>query len=272
MQKSSFKKIRKWLIILLATYVSIGVLLHFFQEKILFQPEPLAIDHSYNFSIPFKEINLPVSNDKTMGIVQFTVADSLCKGVVLYFHGNKRNIERYAPFASYFTKNNYEVWMIDYPGFGKSTGNRTEEILYADALELYKMALARFSKDSIIVYGKSMGTGIAAQLASIKDCKRLILETPYYDFPSVIRQYLPVYPMNWILRYQLPTHEYLLRVAGPVTIFQGTNDRIIRHANAARLIKCLEKDDEFISIEGGSHNDLYQFKETRDKLDSLLKL
>jgi alpha-beta hydrolase superfamily lysophospholipase len=67
--------------------------------------------------------------------VQFTTPGSVCKGVVLYFHGNKRNIERYASFAPYFTRNNYDVWMIDYPGFGKSTGERTEKILYRDALQ-----------------------------------------------------------------------------------------------------------------------------------------
>lgn len=270
MKKPLSRKIKKWLTIAAIVYVVIGLLLYFFQDRILFRSEPLAADHTYNFSGPYKEINLPVNKDKTLGIVQFTVPDSLCKGVVLYFHGNRRNIERYAPFASYFTKNQYEVWMMDYPGFGKSTGKCTEDILYADALLLYNMAKARFSNDRIIVYGKSMGTGIAAQLASIKDCKRLILETPYYDFPSVLKRYLPIYPMNWILRYELPTHVYLPRVAGPITIFQGTDDGIISYNNAKRLIPFLDNDDEFIPIQGGSHNDLYQFPETVRKLDSLL--
>ena len=71
--------------------------------------------------------------------------------------------------------------MIDYPGFGKSTGVFSEQLLYDWALTLYKLARAYYSPDSIIIYGKSMGTGIAAQLASIRDCRHLILETPYYD-------------------------------------------------------------------------------------------
>jgi hypothetical protein len=56
---------------------------------------------------------------------------------------------------------------------------------------MYNFARSRFSADSIIIYGKSMGTGIAAHLASLQACKRLILETPYYDYPSVIKHYLP---------------------------------------------------------------------------------
>jgi pimeloyl-ACP methyl ester carboxylesterase len=272
MQKPKMKRIRKWLGIAAIIYVVIGAALYFLQEKILFRPQKLAYDHKYNFSVPYKEINLRVTDDKSIGIVQFTVPDSVCKGVVLYFHGNKRNIERYAPYATNFTKNNYEVWMMDYPGYGKSTGERTEQILYSDALEIYKMATARFSHDSIIIYGKSMGTGIAAQLASIRDCKRLIMETPYYDFPSIIKHYFPIYPVNMMLHYEIPTHEYLQRVTAPVTIFHGTNDGIISYSNAERLIPFLKKDAEFITIEKGSHNDLYEFRECTHKLDSLLSL
>ena len=272
MQKSLGRKIKRWLLIVVVIYVLIGMLLYFFQEKILFRPQKLALEHQYNFSIPYKEINLRVTDSRNLGIVQFTVPDSLCKGVVLYFHGNRRNIERYAPYATQFTRNNYEIWMMDYPGYGKSNGERSEQGFYDDAMEFYKMARARFSKDSIIIYGKSMGTGIAAQLASQKDCKRLILETPYYDFPSVIQHYFPIYPMDMLLHYKLPTHEYLERVAAPITILHGTDDGVITHSNAERLIPYLRKTDEFISIKKGSHNDLFEFPQCTKKLDSLLSL
>lgn len=272
MQKSRARKIKRWLWAIVLVYVVIGLLLYFFQEKIIFHPQKLAFEHKYNFSIPYKEINLRVTDSRNLGIVQFTVPDSVCKGVVLYFHGNMRNIERYAPFAPQFTRNNYEVWMMDYPGYGKSTGKRSEQGFYEDALEFYKMARARFPKDSIIIYGKSMGTGIAAQLASVRDCKRLILETPYYDFPSVMQHYIPIYPVSLMLHYQLPTHEYIEMVKAPITIFHGTADGVIAYSNAKRLIPLLRKTDEFISIKEGSHNDLYQFPRCTKKIDSLLAL
>jgi len=270
MQKPAARRIRKWITAILIIYVAGGLLIYFFQDKVLFRPEELPPDHAYNFTIPFKEINLDVSAEKKIGIVQFTVPDSVCKGVVLYFHGNRRNIERYARFAPYFTKNNYEVWMIDYPGYGKSTGDRTEAILYQDAYTLYQMARDRFAKDSIIVYGKSLGTGIASQLAATRDCKRLILETPYYDFPSILRQYLPFYPASWLIKYRFPTHEYLPKVTAPITIFHGSEDGVIRYSNAKKLKPLLKKGDEFVTIRGGSHNDLYESPLTLQKLDSLL--
>lgn len=272
MQKVVARRVRKWIVALFILYVIGGALIYFFQDKVLFRPEELSADHTYNFPGPFNEVNLDIGPDKKLAIVQFTVPDSVCKGVVLYFHGNRRNIERYAPLASYFTKNRYEVWMMDYPGYGKSTGERTEAILYQDALTLYQMARSRFAKDSIVLYGKSLGTGIASQLASVRDCRRLILETPYYDCPSILKQYLPFYPASWLIRYKFPTHEYLPKCTAPITIFHGTDDGVIRHSNSSRLKPFLKKTDEFITIEGGSHNDLYKFRKTVQKLDSLLVL
>jgi alpha-beta hydrolase superfamily lysophospholipase len=272
MQKSSMKRIGKWVKIILVIYIVCGIALYFLQEKFLFHPEKLPEDHVFSFSIPFKEINLAVNNEKNISIIQFTVPDSVCKGVVLYFHGNRRNIERYAPFASNFTKNNYEVWMMDYPGFGKSTGERNEEILYADAKEFYKMARGRFSKDSIIIYGKSIGTGIAAQLASAKDCKRLILETPYYSIDAMFNRFAFIYPVSLMSKYHVPTCQYFEKVDAPITIFHGTDDGVIPFSNAKRLMKVAKPGAELITIEKGEHNNLNDFPLYHLKLDSLLQL
>lgn len=271
MQKNKVKRIRKWVTIILIVYIIIGITLYFLQEKFLFHPKKLSEDHVFSFTIPFKEINLTINNEKNLSIVQFTVPDSVCKGVVLYFHGNRQNIERYAQFTSDFTKNNYEVWMMDYPGFGKSTGERTEQILYDDAMELYKMARARFNKDSILIYGKSMGTGIAAQLASVRDCKRLILETPYYSMDALMSQYAFMYPVSLMSKYNFPTYRYFENITAPVTIFHGLNDGVIFYKNAKRLKK-IKPAAELITIENGEHNNLNDFPLFHQKLDSLLQL
>jgi len=271
MQRKPVKKFWKWVKITLAVYVVVGIALYFFQEKLLFRPEKLSGDYVFNFSIPFKEINLAVNKEKNLSIIQFTVPDSACKGVVLYFHGNRRNIERYAPFASNFTKNNYEVWMMDYPGYGKSTGDRNEQILYDDATQFYKMARARFSKDSIIIYGRSLGTGIASHLASVKDCKRLILEAPYYSMDALFSHYAFIYPVSWISKYHLPTYQYLERVDAPVTIFHGSDDEVIPYSQSKRLIKIAKPGAELITLEKAEHNNLNSFPLFHQKLDSILQ-
>jgi uncharacterized protein len=73
-----------------------------------------------------------------------------------------------------------------------------------------------------------------------------------------------------MLHYQLPTHAYLSTIEAPVSIFHGTRDAVIRYQNAERLRPLLKKRDEFITIKGGKHNNLYQYDLTLKKLDSLL--
>lgn len=266
----NYKKVWKWFRILFIIYVVGGIALYFLQDFILFHPVTLKRYHKYDFPEKNKEINIPITENSNLNIVQFFSTDTVTKGVVLYFHGNKKNISWYAKYAPYFTKYGYEVWLIDYPGFGKSTGKLTERTLYDWANYMYNFARTRFSADSIIVYGKSMGTGIATHLASIQPCKKLILETPYYDFPSVIKHYIPVYPIEWMIHYKIPTHDYIEKVKAPITIFQGTSDWLVTYNNAKRLKPFLKTGDEFVTIEGGGHNDLYNYKETVEKLDSLL--
>lgn len=264
------KKWWRWVRILVIVYCVVGIALYYLQDYVLFHPVQIKQNESYQFSAPHREVNIPYSANSTMNIVQFLAPDSLVKGVVLYFHGNKKNIAWYSKFAPYFTRNHYEVWMIDYPGFGKSTGVFSEPMLYDWALTLYKLARATYPPDSIVIYGKSMGTGIAAQLASIRDCRHLVLETPYYTMPSIIDNYLPIYPVNRMIHYKFPTWKYLQDVTAPVTVFHGTNDWIIPYKNARRLQPHLKPTDEFVTVEDGSHNDLFHYRQVISKLDSLL--
>jgi uncharacterized protein len=265
------KKIVRWLKIILIIYCLIGISVYYLQDKILYHPRPVPADSTYTFTNPYVEINIPFTTTSTINVIRFKSKDSVVKGVVLYFHGNRWNVAHYADRVPDFTKNNYEVWMIDYPGYGKSTGTFAEQELYDWALILYKLARVHYSSDSIVIYGKSMGTGIATQLASIRDCKELILETPYYSLPSILGTYFPIYPVERMVHIKIPTWQYLQQVTAPVTILHGTKDALIPIRNAKRLLPYLKKEDRFFTIEGGSHNDLSSFTEYQQKLDSLLR-
>ena len=260
----------RWLRLIILFYALLGILVYYLQDYLILHPKVLSPGYQFPFAQPFKEVNIPYNSTSSINIVQFKTNDSIAKGVILYFHGNRDNITRYSGIAPQVTKHGYEIWMIDYPGFGKSTGKFTEQQLYNWAMVFYKLARARFSPDSIIIYGRSLGSGVAAQLASVRDCKRLILETPYFSMPSVFGSYAPFYPFNKIIHYQFPTWEFLKKVDAPVTIFHGEDDGVIPIRNARKLIPSLKKIDEFVVIKEGSHNDLFKFPEYIVKLDSLL--
>jgi alpha-beta hydrolase superfamily lysophospholipase len=266
------RRIIRWVKVIVLLYCTIGIALYYLQEKFLFHPVKLEHNYSYKFDVPFKEINIPINKTDTINLVKFFPKDSIPKGVVLYFHGNKENIGRYAPFANNFTKHGYEVWMEDYPGFGKSTGSITEKKLYEQAWQIYVMAKSKFSSDSIIIYGKSFGTGIASYLAANAQAKRLILETPYSSIPSLFSCYAPIYPTALMATYKIPTYQYLQDVKAPIIIFHGTGDWIIPYRCASKLKSVLKPTDEFITIPNGTHHDLNDFGIMKNKLDSILQL
>ena len=257
----------KWVIIL---YVLLGIGVYFLQNLFLFHPVKLDRNYQFVFSVPFQEIDIPFNETDTINVIKFLSIKSVTKGAVIYFHGNKGNINRFAKFADNFTKQGYEVWMQDYPGYGKSTGARSEEILYKQAELIYALVAAKFSKDDIVIYGKSLGTGIAAYLASVKDCKQLILETPYYSIPDLFAYYAPIFPSKLMSKYSLPTYQYLQKIKVPITIFHGTNDEIIPYSCAFKLQPLLKLSDQFITIKNATHSDLNDFSIFHQKLDSLL--
>jgi alpha-beta hydrolase superfamily lysophospholipase len=270
MKKQWLKKGWKWFRFAALIYIVLGIALYFLQENFIFHPKKLPADYQYSFAIPFRQIDLPVTEEKNLSIVQFTVPDSLRKGIVLYFHGNRKNINHYAEYAPNFTRSGYEVWMMDYPGYGKSTGKRTEKILYEDALIFYKLAINRVSAEHIILYGKSLGTGIAAQLASVRDCKRLILETPYYSMDALAKHYFFIYPVMPMTKYALPTFQHFEYIKAPVTIFHGTRDQVIPYKQAKWLAE-KKPGTELVTLTNGRHNNLPDFEAFRSKLDSLLQ-
>jgi pimeloyl-ACP methyl ester carboxylesterase len=162
--------------------------------------------------------------------------------------------------------------MPDYPGFGKSTGVLTEKKLYVIAYELQKMASLKFGSNNVIIYGKSLGTAIAAYTASVKDCKRLILETPYYSIPSLFGTYAFMYPTSVMSNYTLPTFEFLQDVHSPIAIFHGTSDWVVPFSSGEKLKKYLKPTDVFIAIPNGTHNNLSESLLYQKSLDSLLSL
>ena len=269
---SKRKKILRWVIPVVFIYCGLGLVLFYFQEKFMFHPEPLARDYVFPFNRPFKEVFIPMNPWDTLHLVQFFTPDSTpSKGVVLYFHGNRDNVIRYEKYVDNFTKQGYEVWMPDYPGYGKSTGTLTERLIYSEAEAVYKLARTHFGEDSIVIYGKSLGTGPAAFIASEFKCHRLILETPYFSFPSLFNIYAPIYPTQRMSRFKFPVGKYLEKVKAPITIFHGTEDKVVFYTNASKLKTKLKPGDEFITIEEGKHNNLNDFPVYQEKLDSLLK-
>ncbi|MCL6266005.1 alpha/beta hydrolase [Flagellimonas myxillae] len=230
-----------------------------FQEKLIFLPTQLPQDYQYSFDQPFEELFLDTPDGSRLNALHFVLENP--KGLILYFHGNAGDLSRWGQIASTFTELGYEVIVMDYRGYGKSTGERSEELLYEDAQRFYDLAKEKHPEEKIIVYGRSLGTGIASHLVSNNKPKKLVLETPYYSLLEVAQGRFPFLPVNYMLKYRLPSHKYLESVSAPIRIFHGTEDRIVPYASGEKLFKSIQQQDKIMyTIPNGQHNDLDQFE------------
>jgi pimeloyl-ACP methyl ester carboxylesterase len=251
---------RRVIRLLILGYVLLCGVYYAYQHLLYFQPKALDAKHVFTFPVrmKFSSVKIPFDGDTQIDVVKFNADSEYVKpkGVVLFFHGNRFNVEHYSTYAPYFTKHGYEVWMPDYPGYGRSTGEIEAGILNDLSIQLYQMARQQFEPGQIIIYGKSLGTGIASYLASERDCRHLILETPYYSLSSLTQSYAWFLPIPMLIRYNLKTGEHFEEISAPVTVMAAEDDELIPLDNTLRLLPKMKKDDQFVVIKGAKHNSL----------------
>jgi pimeloyl-ACP methyl ester carboxylesterase len=248
----------KLLLVLLAIYVIAFGLLYSFQESLIFQADTLEQDYRFNFDTPFEERIIKRKDGAQLHGLHFKATEP--QGLILYFHGNAGDLSRWGEVVEPFVKHGYDVLVVDYRGYGKSSGKRKEKLMYEDAVQWYELALQDFNADSIVVYGRSLGCTFATYVASKRKPQQLILETPFYSLKSVVKNTYAIFPVNNLLKFKFPSHEFIPQVDCPITIIHGTDDDVVPIENARRLIK-LNPRIEFVSIEHGEHNDLASFEE-----------
>ena len=256
-QKKLKRRLKKFVIVLFGLYIMIGSALYFFQEKILFLPTTLEQDYQYKFDYPFEELFLKTEEEVTINALHFKVENP--KGVILYFHGNAGDLSRWGKITEYFVEKQYDVLVMDYRTYGKSSGKLSEQALYNDAQYLYNYLLKQYVENEITLYGRSLGTGIASYLAANNNPKQLILETPYYSILDVAEHRFPMFPVKQLLKYYFPTFKYLSSVSCPITIIHGTDDSVVPYASAKKLSKLRLQNLDFITINGGTHNNLIEY-------------
>lgn len=264
------RNVKKALILLIGLYIMIGTSLYLLQEKILFRPTVLAQDFVYTFDSNFEELFLKPDNEAVINALHFKAENP--KGVILYFHGNAGDLSRWGIITEYFVDKHYDVLVMDYRTYGKSTGPLNEAALYQDAQFCYDYLKDQYRESHITVYGRSLGTGIASYIASKNNPKQLILETPFYNLEDVAKFRFPIFPLKHAMRYRFASHEYISQTKCPIAIVHGTEDRIVPFLSGKKLFEVAPKAfATFTVVEKGNHNNLIQFDAYHQMIDTLLR-
>ncbi len=231
-------------------------------------PETLPQDFTYSFTTNFDEIFLKTEDGAKLNALHFKVENP--KGIVLYFHGNAGELSRWGIVVQNFVAMEYDVLVMDYRTYGKSTGKLSEKALYKDAQLFYDYLLKSYSEDKIVVYGRSLGTTFATYVASKNNPKYLFLEAPFFNLAEVASNRFSMYPVGWFLKYNFPTNKYIKNVNCPIIIFHATDDFVVNYENSLKLsqIKTAGK-LKLITIPAGGHHNLVDatiYKETLQKI------
>lgn len=248
----------------------LSIAVYFLQDLFIFKPEKLRADFQFKYNSPFRELNFDVGHGVRINGLHFYRDQP--KGLILYFHGNTRSIKGWAKYARDFYRYGYDVVLVDYRGFGKSTRKRRNEVdLLNDMQFVYSSLADDYSENHLIVYGRSLGSGFAAKLASDNHPRYLILDAPYYNFRKVIERFLPILPIRFVLRYHLRTDKWIQKAKCPVYILHGTKDWLIPIRHSEQLQKLNPRKITLIRIHGGGHNNLPKFDEYHNFIRDILK-
>jgi len=259
----------QYAIYLLATIIILSLIIYLFQEKFIFKPEKLKADFEFKYDVPFREYFFDIEPGVRINALHFFRPEPA--GLILYFHGNTRSIKGWARYSKDFYRYNYDVVLVDYRGFGKSTGKRSEKDMLSDMQFVYDTLKKTYHEHHMILYGRSMGSGFATRLAADNKPRYLILDAPYYSFLKVVERFLPILPIRLVLRFHLRADKWIRYVNCHTYIIHGTHDWLIPIRHSERLQKINPNKITLIRIHGGRHNDLPTFDEYHNFLRDILK-
>ena len=156
--------------------------------------------------------------------------------------------------------------------FNKSTGKLSQRVLYQDAQLAYDYLKQHYPENRIVVFGRSVGTGIATKVAAENKPKLLLLESPFYKLADVAKTHYPFLPVTLLLKYTFRSDKWIPKVKCPIYIFHGTVDSIVPYSSGKKLAELADQNQtKLITIPQGGHNDLGNYPQYQLAIREILK-
>jgi len=268
------KQLSKFIImiaaIILSVYCAAVIFIWQKQETLLFHPDPLATD--YQFNLPYThEVYIDVPGAKIHAL-HLKLPREQNRGIVLFLHGNAENLKEWFTNPDFWINSGYDVLMMDYRGYGKSTGSiESEAQLHSDALAAWNYIKDQYARKKKVIYGRSLGTALAAKLATQVSSDLVVLVSPYTSMKDMANQYYPWVP-SMVLRYPLENTQYIQQLNTPILLLHGSNDRLI-NSKHSQVLASLNNRARFVEIPDAGHGDIHNFPlYTKTLLDALVGL
>lgn len=247
-------------------YAALVALLWWRQEALLFHPQVLAPSHRFDLPTDVHEVWVDVPGAR-LHALHLRLPQP--RGVVFFLHGNAGSLQSWFVNTGYYRRLNLDLFMLDYRGFGKSGGHIESEVqLMADVRTAWAQIAPMYAGRQRVFYGRSLGTGLAAQLAAEVQPELTLLVSPYSSMAALAAQKYPWVPAA-VLRYPLRTDLALPRVQGRVMLVHGGRDTLIPPSHSTAL-RAVQPRAEVLVVPAAGHGDIHDFPAYLDGLAEVL--
>lgn len=254
----------------LALYLAALTWLWFKQERLLFAPTVLPANQVLAQAPDIHEVKVPVDG-AYLSALHLRLPSP--RGVVFFLHGNAGCLETWFTNIDFYRRANFDLFMIDYRGYGKSSGHiESEDQLHADVRAAWQHVAPQYTERKIVVYGRSLGSGLAARLSADLSAARApdltVLVSPYSSMAALAAEHYGWVP-RWVLRYPMHTDQLITQIRGPLVLIDGDLDQLIapQHSDA---LQALAPHAKVLRIAGAAHGDIHEFDTYLDALARLL--
>ncbi|MFC2091666.1 alpha/beta hydrolase [Elusimicrobiota bacterium] len=241
------------LILFLGSYLLLLIIMFLFQDNFIYFPvnEP-AITPS-DIGLEYEHVELTTSDGLKLSGWYIPCSNGLY--TILFCHGNAGNISHRMEYVNFFYNLGYSTFIFDYRGYGSSQGKPSEDGLYTDGETAlaYLTVQRNIPLNKIILFGRSLGSCIAARLGADNQVKHLILESAFSSIRDLAKDHYPFFPSGFLLRSLYPTADYLEKVSSPVLIMHSSDDEIIDFSHARVLFEKVKRNAELVKLKG-THN------------------
>ncbi|MGJ7518460.1 alpha/beta hydrolase [Pseudomonas baetica] len=231
-------------VIVAVLYLALCAALFVFQRALIYYPQPRAVGSSETL------LTLPVDD------AQVLVSIRPHKGpkALIYFGGNAEDVSRSLPeFARAFPE--HALYLMHYRGYGGSSGSPSEEAIARDAMALFDKVYAEHPQ--IAVVGRSLGSGVAVRLASVRPAEKLLLVTPYNSLEELAARQFRWFPVQWLLKDKFESWRYAEHIRVPTRLIAAEQDEVIPASSTRRLLSHFPEGVATLQvISGTGHNSI----------------
>ena len=246
----------KWIAALVALGYLGGVAVMFFAQRSFIYPVPQnfrTAPAAAGFETAEEVLLTTADGEK---VIAWHVPPRRDHAVVLFFHGNGDSLAGLAGRFREITQDGTGLVALSYRGYGGSSGRPTEQGLRFDAEAAYAFALARYDAQRIVVWGFSLGSGVATARAADHPIGKLVLEAPFTSITDVAAAAFPYLPVRLLIRDEFRSDRRIARVQAPLLVMHGEQDLTISIELSQRLFALANQPKQFVSFPEGGHNDL----------------